>query len=110
MRASVVVLGSREVSLRQVGMKAGAGAHKRRVHDLKRAVKAGDCRLPDDSRRALEAAMAVIPPGPEDRDPFTLRTYTHLMPSSEGRTRTAVDLLYGKSRAGALVAEGQPEA
>jgi integrase len=25
---------------------------------------------------------------------FTLRTYTHLMPSSEGRTRKAVDSLY----------------
>jgi integrase len=25
---------------------------------------------------------------------FTLRTYTHLMPSSEGRTRKAVDGLY----------------
>ncbi|MGW5284645.1 hypothetical protein ACWERI_35265, partial [Streptomyces collinus] len=28
---------------------------------------------------------------------FTLRTYTHLMPSSEGRTREAVERLYRRS-------------
>ncbi|MFJ3923886.1 integrase [Streptomyces sp. NPDC090022] len=28
---------------------------------------------------------------------FTLRTYTHLMPSSEGRTRKAVDGVYKAS-------------
>ncbi|WP_330459665.1 tyrosine-type recombinase/integrase [Streptomyces sp. NBC_00820] len=28
---------------------------------------------------------------------FTLRTYTHLMPSSDSRTRSAVDALFGGS-------------
>jgi hypothetical protein len=31
--------------------------------------------LPDDCRRALDAAMAAIPPGPEDRDPDMLSIF-----------------------------------
>ncbi|WP_217912569.1 helix-turn-helix transcriptional regulator [Streptomyces sp. CAI-17] len=31
--------------------------------------------MPDDCRRALEAAMAAIPPGPEDRDPDMLSIF-----------------------------------
>ncbi|MFE4056414.1 tyrosine-type recombinase/integrase [Streptomyces sp. NPDC059096] len=38
--------------------------------------------------RALSAYLGHSDPG------FTLRIYTHLMPSSEGRTRKAVDALY----------------
>ncbi|MER6615148.1 tyrosine-type recombinase/integrase [Streptomyces xantholiticus] len=38
--------------------------------------------------RALSQYLGHADPG------FTLRTYTHLMPSSEGRTRKAVDRLY----------------
>ncbi|MFJ3867845.1 tyrosine-type recombinase/integrase [Streptomyces nigra] len=38
--------------------------------------------------RALSQYLGHSDPG------FTLRTYTHLMPSSEGRTRKAVDALY----------------
>lgn len=37
--------------------------------------------MPDDSRRALDAALAVIPPGPDDRDPDMLSIFlngTHL--------------------------------
>jgi transcriptional regulator with XRE-family HTH domain len=37
--------------------------------------------MPDDSRRALDAALATIPPGPEDRDPDMLSIFlngTHL--------------------------------
>ncbi|MEV7699671.1 site-specific integrase [Streptomyces sp. NPDC086779] len=39
--------------------------------------------------RALSSYLGHSDPG------FTLRVYTHLMPSSEGRTRKAVDALYG---------------
>lgn len=39
--------------------------------------------------RALSTYLGHSDPG------FTLRIYTHLMPSSEGRTRKAVDTLYG---------------
>lgn len=42
--------------------------------------------------RALSQYLGHADPG------FTLRTYTHLMPSSEGRTRKAVDSLYLASR------------
>ncbi|MFI5768569.1 tyrosine-type recombinase/integrase [Streptomyces sp. NPDC051658] len=42
--------------------------------------------------RALSQYLGHADPG------FTLRTYTHLMPSSEGRTRKAVEALYGASR------------
>ncbi|MFF2061112.1 tyrosine-type recombinase/integrase [Streptomyces sp. NPDC058200] len=38
--------------------------------------------------KALSAYLGHSDPG------FTLRTYTHLMPSSEGRTRKAVDSMY----------------
>jgi hypothetical protein len=38
--------------------------------------------------RALSQYLGHSDPG------FTLRTYTHLMPSSEGRTRKAVDAMY----------------
>ncbi|GGX15981.1 tyrosine-type recombinase/integrase [Streptomyces chartreusis] len=38
--------------------------------------------------RALSSYLGHADPG------FTLRTYTHLMPSSEGRTRKALDALY----------------
>lgn len=31
--------------------------------------------MPDDCRRALDAAMAVVPPGPEDRDPDMLSIF-----------------------------------
>ncbi|GGR87592.1 hypothetical protein GCM10010269_28470 [Streptomyces humidus] len=41
-----------------------------------------------ESIRALSSYLGHADPG------FTLRTYTHLMPSSEGRTRKAVDRLY----------------
>ncbi|MGW3266773.1 tyrosine-type recombinase/integrase [Streptomyces sp. NPDC001056] len=41
--------------------------------------------------RALSQYLGHSDPG------FTLRTYTHLMPSSEGRTRNAVDALYRSS-------------
>ncbi|MEV5599768.1 site-specific integrase [Streptomyces sp. NPDC052496] len=41
-----------------------------------------------ESIRALSSYLGHSDPG------FTLRTYTHLMPSSEGRTRSAVDTLY----------------
>lgn len=37
--------------------------------------------MPDDSRRALDAALATIPPGPDDRDPDMLSIFlngTHL--------------------------------
>lgn len=44
-----------------------------------------------ESIRALSAYLGHADPG------FTLRTYTHLMPNSEGRTRKAVDGLYLKS-------------
>ncbi|MEU6079043.1 site-specific integrase [Streptomyces sp. NPDC047108] len=44
-----------------------------------------------ESIRALSSYLGHSDPG------FTLRTYTHLMPSSEGRTRTAVDGLYLRS-------------
>lgn len=42
--------------------------------------------------RALSQYLGHADPG------FTLRTYTHLMPSSEGRTRKAVDTLYEAAR------------
>ncbi|MEU2333963.1 site-specific integrase [Streptomyces sp. NPDC013172] len=41
-----------------------------------------------ESIRALSAYLGHADPG------FTLRTYTHLMPSSEGRTRKAVDQVF----------------
>jgi transcriptional regulator with XRE-family HTH domain len=31
--------------------------------------------MPDDSRRALDAALAIIPPGPDDRDPDMLSIF-----------------------------------
>ncbi|WP_405934680.1 site-specific integrase [Streptomyces longwoodensis] len=43
--------------------------------------------------RALSQYLGHSDPG------FTLRTYTHLMPSSEGRTRNAVDSLFLAARA-----------
>ncbi|MBY8876795.1 tyrosine-type recombinase/integrase [Actinacidiphila acidipaludis] len=42
--------------------------------------------------RALSQYLGHADPG------FTLRTYTHLMPSSEGRTRKAVESVYQASR------------
>lgn len=44
-----------------------------------------------DNIRALSAYLGHSGPG------FTLRTYTHLMPSSEGRTRKAVDSVFRAS-------------
>ncbi|WP_436850738.1 hypothetical protein [Streptomyces avermitilis] len=41
--------------------------------------------------RALSQYLGHNDPG------FTLRTYTHLMPSSEGRTRKAVNKMYRAS-------------
>ncbi len=49
-----------------------------------------------ESIRALSSYLGHSDPG------FTLRTYTHLMPSSEGRTRKAVDSLYVLSPFGSL--------
>ncbi|MEV6345962.1 tyrosine-type recombinase/integrase [Actinoplanes sp. NPDC051851] len=42
--------------------------------------------------KALAAYLGHADPG------FTLRTYTHLMPASEDRTRAAIDALLGKPR------------
>ncbi|WP_405751487.1 site-specific integrase [Streptomyces sp. NBC_00012] len=42
--------------------------------------------------RALSQYLGHADPG------FTLRTYTHLMPSSEGRTRNAVEAIYAASQ------------
>ncbi|MBB2941830.1 integrase [Actinoplanes lutulentus] len=42
--------------------------------------------------KALAAYLGHADPG------FTLRTYTHLMPASEERTRAAIDALFGKPR------------
>jgi hypothetical protein len=50
-----------------------------------------------ESIRALSTYLGHSDPG------FTLRVYTHLMPSSEGRTRKAVDRVFrnpGESRDG----------
>ncbi|MFG2643649.1 tyrosine-type recombinase/integrase [Streptomyces sp. NPDC048370] len=44
------------------------------------------------SIRALSQYLGHADPG------FTLRTYTHLMPSSEGRTRKAIECLYHPTR------------
>ncbi|TJZ99142.1 integrase [Actinacidiphila oryziradicis] len=41
-----------------------------------------------ESIRALSAYLGHSDPG------FTLRVYTHMMPSSEGRTRNAVDRVF----------------
>lgn len=41
-----------------------------------------------ESVKALSGYLGHTDPG------FTLRVYTHLMPSSDGRTRRAVDKLY----------------
>jgi integrase len=41
--------------------------------------------------KALSAYLGHSDPG------FTLRTYTHLMPSSDGRARSAVDGLYASA-------------
>jgi integrase len=41
-----------------------------------------------ESIKALSQYLGHSDPG------FTLRVYTHLMPSSEGRTRRAVDKVY----------------
>ncbi|WP_274913024.1 tyrosine-type recombinase/integrase [Streptomyces sp. WZ-12] len=46
-----------------------------------------------ESIRALSEYLGHHDPG------FTLRTYTHLMPASETRTRAAVDRVFGKSGA-----------
>jgi hypothetical protein len=42
-----------------------------------------------ESIKALSPYLGHADPG------FTLRTYTHLMPSSEARTKRAVDAVYG---------------
>ncbi|MFF4695925.1 tyrosine-type recombinase/integrase [Streptomyces chattanoogensis] len=44
--------------------------------------------------KALSTYLGHTDPG------FTLRVYTHLLPSSEGRTRRAVDRLYGSTDSG----------
>jgi integrase len=41
--------------------------------------------------RALSAYLGHADPG------FTLRTYTHLMPSSEERTHKAIDMVWGRA-------------
>ncbi|MFF8293009.1 tyrosine-type recombinase/integrase [Streptomyces sp. NPDC016309] len=46
-----------------------------------------------ESIKALSEYLGHHGPG------FTLRTYTHLMPSSQTRTRAAVDAVFGTSRA-----------
>ncbi len=47
----------------------------------------------DESIKALAAYLGHADPG------FTLRTYTHLMPSSEERTRRAIDRVLGEPAA-----------
>jgi integrase len=42
--------------------------------------------------KALASYLGHADPG------FTLRTYTHLMPASEERTRAAIDALFGKPK------------
>ncbi|MFH9988446.1 tyrosine-type recombinase/integrase [Streptomyces luteogriseus] len=54
--------------------------------------------------RALSQYLGHSDPG------FTLRTYTHLMPSSEGRTRKAVDVLFRASAAVSLDTGGREAA
>ncbi|MET3987232.1 integrase [Streptomyces sp. PvR034] len=53
--------------------------------------------LPDagENIRALSTYLGHADPG------LRLRTYTHLMPSGGGRTRKAVDAVYGTSDAAA---------
>lgn len=48
-----------------------------------------------DSGESIKALSAYL--GHADAG-FTLRTYTHLMPSSETRTRNAVDEMYRTAR------------
>lgn len=47
-----------------------------------------------ESNKAPSAYLGHTDPG------FTLRTYTHLMPSSEERTRRAIDEVFGTDGAG----------
>jgi integrase len=46
-----------------------------------------------ESIKALSAYLGHADPG------FTLRTYTHLLPSSEDRTRRAIDKAFGEGQA-----------
>ncbi|MFF0151076.1 tyrosine-type recombinase/integrase [Micromonospora sp. NPDC005203] len=48
-----------------------------------------------ESIKALSAYLGHADPG------FTLRTYTHLLPASEDRTRRAIDEALGGEQAGA---------
>jgi integrase len=54
------------------------------------------------SIRALAEYLGHADPG------FTLRTYTHLMPSSEDRAREAVDAALGRLSRGPDVAQTAP--
>ncbi|MET7945579.1 hypothetical protein [Micromonospora sp. NPDC005324] len=47
-----------------------------------------------ESIKALSAYLGHADPG------FTLRTYTHLLPASEDRTRRAIDMALGEDQAG----------
>ncbi|MET8203092.1 tyrosine-type recombinase/integrase [Micromonospora taraxaci] len=53
-----------------------------------------------ESVKALSTYLGHADPG------FTLRTYTHLLPTSEDRTRCAIDTALGENR----TAEDGPEA
>ena len=53
-----------------------------------------------ESIKALSTYLGHADPG------FTLRTYTHLLPTSEDRTRRAIDKAFGEDRAD----ENGPEA
>lgn len=47
---------------------------------------------PGESIKALSAYLGHADPG------FTLRTYTHLLPTSEDRTRRAIDKAFGEEQ------------
>jgi integrase len=47
-----------------------------------------------ESIKAVSEYLGHSDPG------FTLRTYTHLMPNSEQRTRRAIDRVLGRERSG----------
>jgi integrase len=59
------------------------GSHALRHHYASVLLDAGE------SIKALSEYLGHYDPG------FTLRTYTHLMPSSDARTRSAIDALFG---------------
>ncbi|GGO18529.1 hypothetical protein GCM10011576_33620 [Micromonospora parathelypteridis] len=52
-----------------------------------------------ESIKALSTYLGHADPG------FTLRTYTHLLPTSEDRTRRAIDAAFGEDQAAEVVPE-----